>query len=269
MNPNSPDHDPALQRVDALHRQQLSALIDGELSADQARFLIRRLEHDQELSACQERWQIAGDVLRGQLGAVAPADFAARVALALPPATSARPQPVTLAGRRRGWALGGAMAAALALLAVLLLPSTLAPGVPAATVAIEPADSVAPATPSVPAPAASVPLPATPALAPAAQPVQLAVATPPPRPARARAAPQPAVPLSPSRPAPVLVAQPATTATQSPFALPAVAPSAKPWPRSQLARPDAFNVGLPSSGSPFAPPQPLPETDHWPSAPRP
>ena len=32
-----------------LHRQQLSALIDGELSADQARFLIRRLEHDQEL----------------------------------------------------------------------------------------------------------------------------------------------------------------------------------------------------------------------------
>lgn len=241
MNPNSPDHDPALQRVDALHRQQLSALIDGELSADQARFLIRRLEHDQELSACQERWQIAGDVLRGQLGAVAPADFAARVALALPPATSARPQPVTLAGRRRGWALGGAMAAALALLAVLLLPSTLAPGVPAATVAIEPADSVAPATPSVPAPAASVPLPATPALAPAA------MAT-----AGRRA-----------------VAQPATTATQSPFALPAVAPSAKPWPRSQLERPDAFNVGLPSSGSPFAPPQPLPEKDHWPSAPRP
>ena len=60
MNPNSPDHDPALQRVDALHRQQLSALIDGELSAAQARFLIRRLAHDQELSACQERWQIAG-----------------------------------------------------------------------------------------------------------------------------------------------------------------------------------------------------------------
>ena len=58
MNPNSSDHDhdhdhdPLLGRVDALHRQQLSALIDGELSADQARFLIRRLEHDLDLSAC-------------------------------------------------------------------------------------------------------------------------------------------------------------------------------------------------------------------------
>ncbi|HEY9254277.1 MAG TPA: RseA family anti-sigma factor, partial [Stenotrophomonas sp.] len=61
------------------YRQQLSALIDGELPADEARFLLRRLQHDEELSGCHERWQLCGDVLRGMASAPAPADFAARV----------------------------------------------------------------------------------------------------------------------------------------------------------------------------------------------
>ncbi|HWU69970.1 MAG TPA: RseA family anti-sigma factor, partial [Pseudoxanthomonas sp.] len=45
------------------YRLQLSALIDGDLSPDEARFLLRRLQHDGELNACWERWQLCGDVL--------------------------------------------------------------------------------------------------------------------------------------------------------------------------------------------------------------
>ena len=48
------------------HRQQLSAMLDGELPPDQAKFMLRRLEHDRELAACWERWQVCGDVLRGR-----------------------------------------------------------------------------------------------------------------------------------------------------------------------------------------------------------
>ncbi|WP_043088718.1 sigma-E factor negative regulatory protein, partial [Xanthomonas citri] len=61
------------------YRQQLSALVDGELSADESRFLLRRLAHDEELAGCHERWQLCGDVLRGAASAPAPLDFAARV----------------------------------------------------------------------------------------------------------------------------------------------------------------------------------------------
>ncbi|MFT4198383.1 MAG: sigma-E factor negative regulatory protein, partial [Pseudoxanthomonas sp.] len=63
--------------------QQLSELLDGELAPDQARFLLRRLEHDDELGATFERWQLCGDVLRGRMPAPAPAGFAARVSAAI------------------------------------------------------------------------------------------------------------------------------------------------------------------------------------------
>ena len=44
-----------LDKLDIHNRQQLSALMDGELSPDEARFLLRRLQHDGELNACWER----------------------------------------------------------------------------------------------------------------------------------------------------------------------------------------------------------------------
>ena len=44
------DPDPGHDKLDLHQRQQLSALVDGELAPDQARFLLRRLQHDAELS---------------------------------------------------------------------------------------------------------------------------------------------------------------------------------------------------------------------------
>lgn len=268
MNPNSPDHDPALGRVDALHRQQLSALIDGELSADQARFLIRRLEHDLDLSACQERWQMAGDVLRGQLGAVAPADFAARVALALPPAAA---QPRASAGARARqwrWASGGALAAGLALVAVLLLPARAPVSTPASLLVSTPVPVAAPDLAPAVAPA-DTPLP--PAATPAA-PVQVAAAAAPHRaPAQSTVARRVrTVPLpEPAAAGQMLAAQAPAENVASPFALPAEPAQARPWPRSQLGRPDAFNVSLPGSGSPFAPPRDAAASSHWQRPPQP
>ncbi|KKD57016.1 hypothetical protein VM57_14525 [Stenotrophomonas maltophilia] len=64
FNESQNHQSPAGQRLDQRHREQLSALVDGELGADEARFLLRRMEHDPELAGCQERWQLLGDVIR-------------------------------------------------------------------------------------------------------------------------------------------------------------------------------------------------------------
>src|SRR3546814_9904393 len=74
---------PQTDKLDDHHRQQLSAMLDGELLPDQAKFMLRRLEHDGELAACWERWQVCGEVMRGRQGALLPADFSRRVANAI------------------------------------------------------------------------------------------------------------------------------------------------------------------------------------------
>src|SRR6185369_10325309 len=47
-------------------REQLSALMDGELPRDQVRFLLRRIDGDAQLAQAWARYQIAGGVLRRQ-----------------------------------------------------------------------------------------------------------------------------------------------------------------------------------------------------------
>ncbi|MGN6512904.1 MAG: sigma-E factor negative regulatory protein, partial [Lysobacteraceae bacterium] len=64
-------------------RLQLSALVDGELAPDEAAFLMRRLRHDDELAGCWERWQLAGELLRGRGGARLPDGFSGRVMAAV------------------------------------------------------------------------------------------------------------------------------------------------------------------------------------------
>ncbi|GGK02219.1 RseA family anti-sigma factor [Luteimonas terricola] len=119
----------------AHNRRQLSAMLDGELSPDQARFMLRRLQHDDELAACWERWQVCGDLLRGHGHALLPADFSQRVAAAIAApaaggvtasAVGTRPQ---RPHRLLRWG-GGALAASMALVALFMarqLPDAQAP----------------------------------------------------------------------------------------------------------------------------------------------
>ncbi len=116
FNESQNHQSPAGQRLDQRHREQLSALVDGELGADEARFLLRRMEHDPELAGCQERWQLLGDVMRGQASALAPAGFGAAVAAAVAaePAPQAEPRRQVRRSGWRAWGGGAALAASVA-----------------------------------------------------------------------------------------------------------------------------------------------------------
>src|SRR5699024_1538244 len=113
---------PDPDKLDRYHRQQLSAMLDGELSPDQARFMLRRLQHDAELAHCWERWQVGGDVLRGQRNALLPADFAQKVSAAIAGDAQASHQVAARAGGPRLLRGGGgaALAASVAMAALLV-----------------------------------------------------------------------------------------------------------------------------------------------------
>jgi sigma-E factor negative regulatory protein RseA len=100
-------------------RQQLSALVDGELDRDQARFLIRRLQDDVELAGCWQRWHVTGECLKGAAPAPMRIDFVARIAAEIQsdPVPGRRLPPGTLR-----WAGGFAVAASVALAALLAIP---------------------------------------------------------------------------------------------------------------------------------------------------
>ncbi|WP_449283999.1 RseA family anti-sigma factor [Luteimonas yanweni] len=132
------DFEPAPpDKLYAHNRRQLSAMLDGELSPDQARFMLRRLQHDAELATCWERWQVCGEVLRGRGHALLPADFSSRVARAIAaPEATATASAAGHARTRRArtprllrWG-GGALAASVALVALFMarqLPDAQAP----------------------------------------------------------------------------------------------------------------------------------------------
>ena len=112
---------PDPDKLELYHRQQLSAMLDGELSQDQARFLRRRLQHDAELSACFERWQVCGDVLRGRQVSLLPTDFAARVAAGIAnDGVTVAPVTATRRPRLLRWGGGAALAASVALVALFV-----------------------------------------------------------------------------------------------------------------------------------------------------
>lgn len=122
LNESQNHQSPAGQRLDQRHREQLSALVDGELGADEARFLLRRMEHDPELSGSQERWQLLGDVMRGQASLLAPAGFSAAVAAAIAaePAPQAEPRRQVRRTGWRAWGGGAALAASVAAVALFM-----------------------------------------------------------------------------------------------------------------------------------------------------
>lgn len=99
-------------------RENLSAGIDGEVSKEQLRFLLRRLDHDASLQHTWARYHIARDSLRRQLPPMAASGFSARVMLAI------QQEPVAAVSSRQGhwlrWSAGGAIAASVAVAALMI-----------------------------------------------------------------------------------------------------------------------------------------------------
>lgn len=109
-NPNQTTADPG-------GHENLSAGVDGELSKEAMRFLLRRLDHDAALQRSWVNYNVARDSLRKQLPLMASADFASRVMLAIDKESAP-----TIA-RRSGWlrwSAGGAIAASVAAAALLI-----------------------------------------------------------------------------------------------------------------------------------------------------
>jgi len=123
--------------------EQLSALMDGELSRDELRFLLRRVESDADLAQRWSRYQIASAVLKRQYAApLSDRQFATTVIARLDSGAMPMRQPMT--GRLLRWAGGGAIAASVAVLALVAtrpagtdgaMPATGAPVIAAAPVA--------------------------------------------------------------------------------------------------------------------------------------
>ena len=197
--------------------EQLSALMDGELPEQQARFLRRRLEHDADLRAAWSRLHLASSCLKGH--AVQP--------LAL---DCARVRADANLPGRRGW-MRWAAVASVAALAVALAPRFVsAPDTDAASTArvasvassSVASDSVAPAAvPAAPSPASADLV----ALRPAAD------------------GPAAIVPASASEPSPAsLLASNTAPADSSPLSVNGQSPAdfalvdtgEKAWPRSSL-----------------------------------
>lgn len=251
-------------------REQLSALMDGALPEDQTRFLLRRLQHDDELAGSWERWRIASDVMRGMAPARRlPGDFASRVSLALhggevaaePAAATSRP-----AWLRRGAGMG-ALAAALAVVALMGRPALEDDASPAAPAQVA---ATTPAAPLHGQPAPSQPAPQLPT-APAGGSDMLAAAS------MAAAATASVKPARRSRPAAAVAAT--VTAVEASAQIAAVTPATpdvaapefrglpeaeivtRPWPRSilpQYAGSGGLAVGFGDhprrADNPFAPP---------------
>ncbi|HLI16766.1 MAG TPA: sigma-E factor negative regulatory protein [Rhodanobacteraceae bacterium] len=145
--------------MDPTSREDLSALMDGELAAEPTRFLLRRLDHDPELSATWSRWHLiraclASDPSR-MSASKADNDFASRVAAAL----QADAEPPMR--HRHYWARyvgGGAIAAGVAVAALMLNVPNSRVGAPAPVAQTSPAPSSAVATSLAEAPPAVNPV---------------------------------------------------------------------------------------------------------------
>ncbi|HEV8696009.1 MAG TPA: sigma-E factor negative regulatory protein [Lysobacter sp.] len=261
-------------------RETLSALFDGELPGDAARFALKRLDHDVSWRETCGRWQLIGDALRGQATTMAPSDFAAGVMRALDiegmaatVATSATSAAASdhasaqaVASPRRRWIGGAALAASVAMAAILVVrplsqdTSQDATSTPDAQVAVSAAPAVSTQTPAVTEPAASAGSTNTISAGSAAA-AAVAAAS---RPSSARRIGNPrgaqrlsqrhSVPDELPSSAPALeVAVAAATTHQQPFHPSGDEVTTRPWPRAVLpdtAASGALTVGFGTSSTP-------------------
>jgi sigma-E factor negative regulatory protein RseA len=103
------------------NREILSAGMDGELSREEIRFLLRRLEADSALANAWSRYHVGRDGLRGEALPPVSAGFADRV-MAVIEAEAAPQAAPAVAPRRRWlhWSAGGAIAASVAVAALMV-----------------------------------------------------------------------------------------------------------------------------------------------------
>ena len=104
--------------MDTESREHLSSLMDGEVSQETGRFLVRRLGANGELRQTWARYHLIRDCMRHQDGQLAKLDLTGRIqaALASEPAEAASSQV------KRSWfkpVAGAAIAASVALVAVM------------------------------------------------------------------------------------------------------------------------------------------------------
>ncbi len=100
-------------------RESLSAGMDGELPAEQLRFLLRRLDHDASLRQAWSGYHLARDGLRREGVLLASSGFSARVMLAI----AAEPSSTRAVIRRNHWLRwsgGGVIAASVAAAALMI-----------------------------------------------------------------------------------------------------------------------------------------------------
>jgi len=98
--------------------ESLSAGIDGELSKEELRFLLRRLDHDTSLQHTWDRYHVARDGLRRELSPLVGPGFSERVMLAIE--KESRPAVTTRRNHWLRWSAGGAIAASVAAAALMV-----------------------------------------------------------------------------------------------------------------------------------------------------
>ena len=99
-------------------REHISSLMDGEISRETSRFLVRRLGSDEQLCATWARYHLVRDCLRHQDGSLSGEDLCSRVNRALEDEEPAAP----VRRLSLGWlkpVAGTAIAASVALAAVM------------------------------------------------------------------------------------------------------------------------------------------------------
>ncbi|MBK9494816.1 MAG: sigma-E factor negative regulatory protein [Xanthomonadales bacterium] len=103
--------------------EQISAFADGELEADPARFLARRVSTDPVLAQTWARYHLIGNCLRGETCPPLRDGFADAIRMALDtPASGAGREATGWASRTLRWAGGAAVAASVAVAALLVIP---------------------------------------------------------------------------------------------------------------------------------------------------
>lgn len=103
-------------------KQQLSALLDGELPTDEARFLLRRVQAEPELAELWSRYQLMGDCLRQRVCMPVRATLAVRVMQQIAEEQVAQDQAPARSNRSSRWVrygLGGGIAASVAVAALV------------------------------------------------------------------------------------------------------------------------------------------------------